>query len=532
MKTNRNTFATGLSICTLALLGFTNTTFAQVKSDSTFISQIDSVSIQFQKPDSTNEVEIKNAILNKVAIKSSLLDRYQYLVAQNPINQDSVVLIKTEIASIDAEILYLNKILDGNINEEDTTTIDNDFSNYHQALSVYEEQKTILFKKYNELVSVTPIDMDAVAQVKTSIYLVQDKIDFLKKALNGDIVDVELDSSWTVNDDSTIFVQNDKMIALEKEKLQLLEKYAQLINQDTVDYNLITEIKKKIEVINNQLMSTSDTLYFIGNNDINIYKEQDSLLVNIVQVSIYDNELDELYKKYNALLGDTVVDVNALIAIKEKILLLEDKISKIDSSKTNNNLVDVTFWNDKVKTDTVIDNKVRFTWTIDNVSDQYSFQIAKDSLFNDLVINQDSLINAYFEFDIQQLIALKSDSSAQRFARVAQAAGNIVYWRVGVKDNSNNIVWDAPTSLDIEKVTAIEPFEAINISVYPNPVVESFVIEGVNNLTAVNVYNSVGNLVKQFSPQVNYSLTGLNSGIYFIEVVNAGATSRTRITLR
>lgn len=62
-------------------------------------------------------------------------------------------------------------------------------------------------------------------------------------------------------------------------------------------------------------------------------------------------------------------------------------------------------------------------------------------------------------------------------------------------------------------------------SIYPNPSNGDFLIKTKTNLTKVNVYNQTGALVKNIeindqSNEVEVSVNGLQSGIYFLELLN------------
>lgn len=64
-----------------------------------------------------------------------------------------------------------------------------------------------------------------------------------------------------------------------------------------------------------------------------------------------------------------------------------------------------------------------------------------------------------------------------------------------------------------------QSFEKINITVYPNPVQDSFILKSNQNVKGVSIYNVKGSLVKSFSKTKNsYNLQNLNPGLYFAEI--------------
>jgi len=58
-----------------------------------------------------------------------------------------------------------------------------------------------------------------------------------------------------------------------------------------------------------------------------------------------------------------------------------------------------------------------------------------------------------------------------------------------------------------------------SISVYPNPVTNSFQIDSnINNIESVKLYNITGRLLKTFSEEVNYDISDLATGIYIANI--------------
>jgi hypothetical protein len=72
---------------------------------------------------------------------------------------------------------------------------------------------------------------------------------------------------------------------------------------------------------------------------------------------------------------------------------------------------------------------------------------------------------------------------------------------------------------------SVEDFSLNETSVYPNPSSGEFYIKTKTNLSKVNIYNQTGALVKTIdvnnnSQEVELSVKGIQSGVYFIELQN------------
>ena len=68
---------------------------------------------------------------------------------------------------------------------------------------------------------------------------------------------------------------------------------------------------------------------------------------------------------------------------------------------------------------------------------------------------------------------------------------------------------------------SVNDFNAINVSLFPNPTSDNITIESDKHITDVLIYNTLGQTVKNGSPQAtNFSLetSNLNSGVYFVNL--------------
>jgi len=86
--------------------------------------------------------------------------------------------------------------------------------------------------------------------------------------------------------------------------------------------------------------------------------------------------------------------------------------------------------------------------------------------------------------------------------------------------------------LELVQTTAINDPANIDLTIYPNPVNNILNISAKEQIVKLEVYNSVGQLVKDFEPisqQASISLEDLNSGIYFVRVYTQSGISSQKI---
>ena len=72
-----------------------------------------------------------------------------------------------------------------------------------------------------------------------------------------------------------------------------------------------------------------------------------------------------------------------------------------------------------------------------------------------------------------------------------------------------------------DEIAAVNDFNAINVSVYPNPTINKINIQSDEQITNVVVYNTLGQMVKSASPNAtNFSMetANLDAGIYFAKL--------------
>ena len=89
---------------------------------------------------------------------------------------------------------------------------------------------------------------------------------------------------------------------------------------------------------------------------------------------------------------------------------------------------------------------------------------------------------------------------------------------------NGELVWENP-EYGFCTYTAVEETKDSRISVYPNPAKDKVVIEGLE-ACSVQVYNALGQLVKQVQDTNEISVAGLPEGVYLLKVTEADGTNR------
>ena len=68
---------------------------------------------------------------------------------------------------------------------------------------------------------------------------------------------------------------------------------------------------------------------------------------------------------------------------------------------------------------------------------------------------------------------------------------------------------------------SVSDFTTINVSLFPNPTTQNITIQSDKQITDVSIYNTLGQIVKNTSPQAtNFSVetSNLNTGVYFVSL--------------
>lgn len=104
----------------------------------------------------------------------------------------------------------------------------------------------------------------------------------------------------------------------------------------------------------------------------------------------------------------------------------------------------------------------------------------------------------------------------------------------GLTHDSTNSIYVADfINNKIRKVTqalSIQDFNKIEVSLYPNPVQNSFTIKGEIEVKNLIIYNLFGQKVKAFNESENhYAIAELSSGIYIVELSTENGSATTKL---
>jgi hypothetical protein len=126
-----------------------------------------------------------------------------------------------------------------------------------------------------------------------------------------------------------------------------------------------------------------------------------------------------------------------------------------------------------------------------------------------------------------ELISLDVRNGNNSIIEIFDATSNPNLTCIYVDDKSaaylSNWTKDASTSFvnseaECTASSVNELKENTDFAVYPNPVKEEFSIQTNKKIETISVYNVEGKLVKTYNKQNTYSVSGLQSGVYFINI--------------
>jgi hypothetical protein len=79
---------------------------------------------------------------------------------------------------------------------------------------------------------------------------------------------------------------------------------------------------------------------------------------------------------------------------------------------------------------------------------------------------------------------------------------------------SNKPIWGTCTSLGIYDQNQLD------ISIYPNPVIDKLFVQGLSNPTKISVYDILGKLLLSKTTSSEINVDNLQSGIYIVKIVD------------
>lgn len=90
--------------------------------------------------------------------------------------------------------------------------------------------------------------------------------------------------------------------------------------------------------------------------------------------------------------------------------------------------------------------------------------------------------------------------------------------------SGNIIISDIERGLFIVRKNATlasTEFETKTFKIYPNPAKNNFSIQSNIEIQNIELYNSIGQMVKKFAQRTTYDISDLSKGIYFVRINNA-----------
>ncbi|MDO5969598.1 T9SS type A sorting domain-containing protein [Flavivirga aquimarina] len=162
------------------------------------------------------------------------------------------------------------------------------------------------------------------------------------------------------------------------------------------------------------------------------------------------------------------------------------------------------------------------------------WQVTLDDTYNIGDINIFGRTDSCCLTRLSNFTVLVYDESTRNFAKVVNsypdpsitvnangAAGNIIRVRsnTGASLSLAEVqVFESSSSSALKTKTKVDSNQEITPFIYPNPVKTSFQLNTIN-IQGVRIYNISGQQVKHFNkPQSSYSVSDLNSGIYFVKI--------------
>lgn len=156
---------------------------------------------------------------------------------------------------------------------------------------------------------------------------------------------------------------------------------------------------------------------------------------------------------------------------------------------------------------------VNFTGKQQNESIMLNWETASEKDMSHFEVEQST--NGINFVRIDQIKAKNKPYTSKYFSTdYGKWATNIKYYRLKM------VGFDA--KIEYSQVLSFTHKQSVAVSIYPNPAHETVVIEGGKNFKQIQVVDALGKIVRTFVPKESneYSIEGLNTGVYFIRLVN------------
>jgi Concanavalin A-like lectin/glucanases superfamily/Secretion system C-terminal sorting domain len=167
------------------------------------------------------------------------------------------------------------------------------------------------------------------------------------------------------------------------------------------------------------------------------------------------------------------------------------------------------------------------------------------NILNWLTSNEVAL--SHFEIERSSPIAPEGGIATQKFEKIGEVKANggpsekVMYEFTDLQHSSFNIhnssllyrlkMVDLDGKFKYSNIINIQIKQQLELSIYPNPTTDYFSISGNTAFEKLQIVDMAGRLVKEFLPQNdnNYSLNGLNEGIYFVKIFGGNQLKYSKI---
>ena len=104
---------------------------------------------------------------------------------------------------------------------------------------------------------------------------------------------------------------------------------------------------------------------------------------------------------------------------------------------------------------------------------------------------------------------------------------------VGTNDFGNNLYIDNIELIALESASVQSAFQSADFKIYPNPNSGYFMIEGdLSSLKQIRVVDLSGKELKRLTPQRDIELSGINSGVYVVELISNETAFRHKVIIK
>lgn len=134
-----------------------------------------------------------------------------------------------------------------------------------------------------------------------------------------------------------------------------------------------------------------------------------------------------------------------------------------------------------------------------------------------------SVANSIYATEVDKMVAISTDGNKTAYALASVNRINVIAdansASMTIVDNKGNQYTGYVKILFAEKETGVEELNVTSIYVYPNPVVNTLSIQGVDENTSLEVYTLTGKSIIS-TKGTELDVTSLNEGTYILRINN------------